>query len=221
MPPPVGDYIKYVVGGAVASDSWTVSHSQQLGGLTGIPTPTVMNALASTVLGAFNTTYWNPSTNKGASLCNTGTNLATLKAYLYRNGVLSAQGAAAIAPVAGTSGTALPNYVAMCVSLLSNMPGKSGRGRMYLPATGAAIAAATGQYSSTLTAILTNLASYLDGINAVLSPLPGSPSGACAVVSNTHGLMNPVTSIRTDSLPDTQHGRTRKDIATAVYSATL
>lgn len=219
--PPAGDYVKYVIGGTIASDTWSIGICQSLTGLSGVPTPSQMNAAALVRLNGFNTAVWSLATSGLKLLNGAGVSLVNCKSYLYRGGVLSAQGTAAITPVPGTGSPGLPFYTAMCVSLLTDRPGRSGRGRLYLPATAAAVSATTGQFTTNLSGLATAVAGVLTAYGPDDNGYPGDPASVAAVVSNTHGLLTEIQSIRIDTLPDTQHGRTRHDTATSVYSATV
>jgi hypothetical protein len=221
MAKPNGDYVKYVIGGACGSDTWSIGLWQKLTGMSSTPTPAQMNAAALFRLNGFKTLVWTPASVPLAGLNATGVNLATAKAYLYRNGVLSAQGTASITASAGTSTRFMPFYTALCVSLLTNTPGRSGRGRVYLPYTGATINGTTGQSSDTLTTIANNFASMATGYGPDDNGFPGDPTSELEVVSSTHATSAKVVSVRIDSIPDTQHGRTRKVVATSTATASV
>jgi hypothetical protein len=220
---PTGDLLRIQVGGAVPSDTWSISMWFLMTGLGTTPTPSQMNTAASGMLGGLNTVWWNVAGNPWKGFCSTGTTLANSKSYLYRGGLLVASGAATITPVAGGSGTALPNYVARCVTTLTAQPGRSRRGRMYLPCTGGTITAATGLFAS-VSASLTNLASQFNHSSGAQSTgffFGGSELATYSVVSSTHGFTTPITSLRCDNIPDTQHGRENKLLATVTDSATI
>jgi hypothetical protein len=217
MPFPSGDIIKYVMGGAVGSDDWSVGIWQTVSGLSSNPTTTQMNADVLATLTSFNTGLWSAATAGQKTVNASGTLLSTGKSYLYRAGSLTRQGTASITAVAGTSATILPFFTAMCCSLLTDTAGRSGRGRIYLPLTAGALLASTGQMNiGSLTSYATNVAAWLTGLNVTNTNFPGTPTMQCVVFSKTLGQTFPITTVRIDSIPDTQHGRTRKDIATSV-----
>lgn len=217
MPYPSGDVIKYVVGGAIASDDWSCGVWQTVSGLTGNPTTTQMNTDALATLNVFNNDVWSAATAGQKTVNASGTLLSTIKSYLYRNGVLTRQGTASITAVAGTGTAVLPFYTAMCCSLLTDTAGRSGRGRIYLPFTAGALLAATGQMNiGALSGYATNVAAFLTALNTNNTNFPGTPTQQVVVLSKTLGNTFPVTTVRIDSIPDTQHGRTRKDIASSV-----
>jgi hypothetical protein len=181
-----------------------------------------MNAEAAAYLTSFNTAVWSASTAGQKTVNASGVSLSTMKTYLYRSGVLTRQGQASITAVVGTGTAILPFYSSMCCSLLTETAGRSGRGRVFLPFTAGALLAATGQMNvGSLSSYAGNVATWLSGINIDDSTFPGTPTVRVQVLSKTTATSHDVTSTRIDSLPDTQHGRTRKDLATAVGTGTV
>jgi hypothetical protein len=217
-----GDVVKYVVGGAIGSDQWSIGAYQRLNGLSSNPTPTQMNTAALARLNGFNTIVWSAATAGLKSVNATGVALSIIKSYLYRGGVLTAQGNAAITAVPGTGSANLPFFTALCCSLLTNTPGRSGRGRLYLPFTAGALTATGGQTNiGSLSQYAGNVASWLSGLGGNDNLYPGDPTSAAVVLSNTKSAVYDVVTTRIDSIPDTQHGRTRKDVAASVGTGTL
>lgn len=216
-----GDVVKYVIGGACGSDTWSVGFYQQLTGLSGVPTPTQMNAAALFRLNGFNTIVWNPASNALKVPNASGVLLSTCRSYLYQGGVLTAQGAGAISSVAGTAGSPTPFYVALCCSLLTNTPGRSGRGRVYLPLTGSGFSGTTGQITNAFAPWVANLATMLSGFGPDDTQFPGDPASHAVILSNKTAAVHPITSVRADSIPDTQHGRTRRITATSTASSAV
>jgi hypothetical protein len=216
-----GDVVKYVVGGACGSDNWSIGVYQQLTGLSSVPTPTQMNAAAAWQLGGFNTIIWGGTNNYLKAVNGSGVTLTTCKAYLYQNGVLTAQGVGSQTSSAGTGTAGQPFYTALCCSLLTAAPGRSGRGRIYLPYTGAAMVVTNGQLASSQQNLVTAVASWLTGMGGNTTLYPGTPTCSIVVLSQKTGLVHNVTTVRADSQPDTQHGRTRKQVASSTWSATV
>jgi hypothetical protein len=137
----------------------------------------------------------------------------------YDGATLSVDGTASATPVPGTGSGAHPGYVALVVTLLTAFPGRSHRGRIYLPATAVAINSATSQLSTAATqdTLAADVATHL----ASSAHTPSWASGVLftpVVLSKTLGSTADIVSLRIDSLPDTQHGRTRK--LSAVHTAT-
>ena len=219
---PSGDFCKYVVGGAVASDDWSVGVWVNVSGLTALPSVAQMNGNASALLTAFNNDIWSAATAGQKTVNASGCSLSTIKTYLYRDGVLVRQGTASITAVAGTSATVLPFFTAMCCSLLTETAGRSGRGRIYLPMTAGALLATTGQMNvGSLSSYAGNVATWLSALSTDEGTWPGDPAMRVCVLFKTHSDFHFVTSTRIDSLVDTQHGRTRKDLATSVGTGTV
>ena len=75
---------------------------------------------------------------------------------------------------AGTSGIGLPYQTSMVFSLRTNHVGASGRGRLYWPATGAAISAATLRPSSLVVSnALTAMETFLSGVQGAVEATLG------------------------------------------------
>lgn len=108
-------------------------------------------------------------------------------------------------PIPGTGTSNHPAQTAMVVSLRSSVPGRSGRGRMYLPATGAAIAAAM-QFSSS---IITGVAARSAQLVEDLGTSSYQDVGLKAVVASTAGARQ-ITRVEVDNDPDTQRRRSDK-----------
>lgn len=218
----VSGVLRTVVGGPVGGgDNWSIGLNVGVGtpaadaGATG----TEMNQVATDVL-AFVKTAWD-NANGIKTICRTGTALLNASSYLYGTGaVLMAQGAATIASDAGTGAFPAPAFNALVVSLHSATAGRSGRGRLYLPATSPASNATDGQ--ATFTAVLgpvirtllqALVRTYvLHGANVVGAPVIASP-----LTDDYHT----VTSFQINSLFDTQRGRQNRLTANATYSNTV
>jgi hypothetical protein len=216
MPP--GDLVKYVIGGSVPGDTWSIGFWQQLTGLTSNPTQAQMDAAALFRLNGFDSVAWSAAGVTVKGVAHSGTFLSFCKAALYRNGVLTQNGSGTKTPVAGTGGGLHPNYVALVVTLRTASAGRSHRGRVYLPATGVPISASTGR-------INTNAQPYADGIAAFLTGLgpddvgfPGDPASHAVVVSRTTAVASNITSVSIDDKPDTQRGRENKLLGGSVWS---
>jgi len=107
--------------------------------------------------------------------------------------------------------TTLPTYCALVVSTLTGHPGRSGRGRMYLPLTASTLQNHQAQDAVAL--------GYATGTAALLSDLNTIDPGIMIVaVCGINGNF-PITGVRCDSLPDVQHRREDKVGALFVESA--
>jgi hypothetical protein len=208
------DQIKFVTYGDInGAQSWSFGIWTGVA-TTGTPTSTDLNN-ALTVINTPLTAFWNTYKTK---------NLATVrllgfKAYFYPTGsavaTLVAQQAITPAPGTGTQGTSPRN--ALVVSLLTGSSGRSYRGRFYVPYTGVISGSNLQAVSSDVDAVANGAAALLGSMKTAAL---GGPWGNCPprVRSEKLGLGLIVTSIKTDSLIDTQ--RRREDKLSAAYFKT-
>jgi hypothetical protein len=119
--------------------------------------------------------------------------------------------------VFGTSGTNHPYQTSWVTSLRTNLAGASGRGRLYWPATGTIIVAASLRPSAgDTTSFLSGVKTYLAAIQAaVTSQVPDS---ILAVWSRTLGVTLGVDKIQAGDVLDVQ--RRRRDAAIENYTET-
>lgn len=220
MPLPAGDFLNVRFSGAVPSDTWQIGFWFQINGLGSTPSPTTMNTAATNGLNGFNNTVWNVAGTPLKIRNSSATSFSQSTIYLYRDNVLAASGTAAISPVIGTGSTGGFNYVSRVVTLLTNQPGRSRRGRVYLPWTGQDVTAGTGLWGAEAT-IVSNLAGHLNAMQGAGFFFGGAETGDLVVVSSTHGYATSVTSIRMDNKPDTQRGRLNKLRSTINDQATI
>lgn len=141
--------------------------------------------------------------------------------YYGENGThatLSAEKSMSLAGTAG-SGTELPDQLAMVASLRTSRPGRSYRGRAYLPMCNTAQLAGGGQVGDTF---VTAYATAVRGLLADLSAGESSsstPGMIPVVVSRTLTHMEPITAVRMDSRPDTQRSRAAGE--TIIHTSTI
>jgi hypothetical protein len=119
------------------------------------------------------------------------------------------------AAIAGTGGSSHPSQTSVVLSLRSNVPGASGRGRLYWPATGMGIDAATLRpLASGLTNFLTDARTYLVALNgAVRATFPGSVG--LSVWSRTGATSHVISKLLVGDVLDTQ--RRRRDAYQETY----
>lgn len=143
----------------------------------------------------------------------TATVWTNLTAYYYSGGAnTSLTAVAPIATGAGTlAGSPLPNQLAVVATLLTGVPGRSNRGRSYLPAPNAAQLANGQLPTATATALATQFGAFLTAVKAY----NGSEVIPCVASPHT-GLIRSLTSVRVDTKLDTQRRRANK---TAITSA--
>lgn len=136
----------------------------------------------------------------------------TVSLYYYTGGSTAAlQAQNAGINTAGTSGSnALPNQCALVVTLQTGVPGRTKRGRSYLPTLAVNAITANGQLTSpTCTLIANAFAAFLEGIKT-------ATNGAQPVVASARSSAKTnITSVRVDSLIDTQRRRRNKSLPQA------
>ncbi len=110
----------------------------------------------------------------------------------------------------GTAGSSnVPNDMAAVATVLTGRPGRSYRGRAYLPWTGPGLV--NGQFTSAdCTALATAYAGWLTTVKNATTPFVGAVPVVC---SQTKSVLTPVAQIRIDSKPDVQRRRIEKVVA--------
>jgi hypothetical protein len=218
----VSGVLRVVVGGPVGGgDNWSIGLNMGVGtpaadaGATG----TEMNTVATDVL-AFVKTAWD-NANGIKTICRSGTALLSASSYLYGTGaVLTAQGAATIASDPGTGSFPAPAFNALVVSLQTATAGRSGRGRLYLPASSPVSNASDGQ--STITATLGPvIRTLLQALTRTYVLHGANVVGSLVVASPLTDNYDFATSFHINSLYDTQRGRQNRLTANATYSNTI
>lgn len=210
MPLPAGWFLKLVLGGPVSlSDDWSIGVWYHVP--DGDPGQTDLDSIVDDSLGSFKSSWWNESGHPWSDFNAAGTKLSTAKGYLYHDGVLTRQTEATTTPAAGTGSTPHPAYVACCVTLKTAGFSRRQRGRVYLPATAAAVDTNSGLFTGLTTEALTNFAGSIGTFGGSAAPFSAIP----VVVSQTGGIYTAITEARYDNLPDTQHGRNNKTAATS------
>lgn len=120
--------------------------------------------------------------------------------------------------VGGPSGANQPPQSAAVISLRTDTPGASGRGRLYWPAMGAALDSTNGRLSSSqLASFLTDSKNYLLGIRSDLAAAFPAIGFDLAVRSRTTKTTPHVTRLQVGNVVDTQ--RRRRDNLPESYSA--
>lgn len=211
MPTPSSPFLKLVLGGAAyGPEAWSIG---QYWGLvvTATPTPAQMNTLAASLLSAFNSGCWNVASNSLKAVNPAGITLRQATLYYYNGGGLVAAGAATQTAVPGTNTNAAPSYVSRVITNQSDQPGRSHRGRVYLPWCGQPVDVNTGLWPSAASF----MANYRSTQTAMVSAIQSSTwatSASAAVVSQRLGVLSFITSWRMDNKPDSQRGRGKKII---------
>jgi hypothetical protein len=113
----------------------------------------------------------------------------------------------------GTGAGSLPLQTCMVVTLLTGAAGRRNRGRMYIPAYGAVIAA------NEFTA---EIGTILNGIKNWWNAAQGSGvDGRFVVYSSVGSTVRNITSLRVDSRPDIQRRRANTQTVTSVVTGDL
>lgn len=111
------------------------------------------------------------------------------------------------APASGSGGPILPPQCSVVVTLLTDRPGRTGKGRIYLPALGSA-ASTIGRIGATQrTAILNGMAALITGINSDLAGGSSGDTARIAVQSQAALVASDVVAVRVGDVFDTQRRR--------------
>lgn len=117
-------------------------------------------------------------------------------------------------PLNGTSSHYLPWQSSIVVTLRTGASGRRNRGRMYLPAAGAALGADSQMSNSDITTLVNNWA-------AAFTDLAGSDAGTPSVVSIAGSAHRAITTVEMDSRVDIQRRRANKQVASSVATHTV
>lgn len=121
-----------------------------------------------------------------------------------------------------TQSSSKPYQSATVISLRSNVPGASGRGRLYWPAIGSTLSTTTLRLATpTTTAVATAAKTYLDAIETALKeafhPSPDITDVRLAVYSPTRRSCTDIVRIEVGDILDTQ--RRRRDAVVEAYAS--
>jgi hypothetical protein len=152
------------------------------------------------------------------------TNVTTVKVNGARvearmsNGDLVALGEALKAtPSPGTASASHGFSAATVVSLRTGLPGASGRGRLYWPATGVLMNNLTLRVDpSAVAGILAGMKTYLSGIDTDIQSVLTGAATLC-VWSRKTGALSPVNAMQVGDVLDTQ--RRRRDVIVESYQS--
>jgi len=141
-----------------------------------------------------------------------------LKAYIYPAGATAATGVVqATVSKSGFGAAELPDQASLVTSLRSDNPGRSGRGRVYLPANGVGL-----QNHQMFSTDLTNLANVMQAyIQHLNTSSIGTDELDVVVRSLTQGVVRLVSSIVIDSRIDTQRRRANSQAITSTQTRSI
>lgn len=183
----------------------------QTGFTTAAITPPTTQAALQTdcnAISAFVTTFWN-SIKATIFSCYSLTEVDMYQ-YIWPATKAQFQAQTILTPNAGSLVAAgSPIDTALVVSIRSAVPGRSGRGRMYLPYH-STCANASGLVTGT------PYNTYGTAVKTLFTSVAGYSSYAPIVPSRTHGTWQPPSSIVTDNKPDVQRRRENRLLPTAV-----
>lgn len=200
-------FVRLVAGGTMAgTQTWSTGVAVAAGGIE--QTQTQVDGLLTAFRNAF-TTLWGAAGAGVLGARNDSTvNLRTFRAYYYATGAapVTLQAAQDVAPINGTSSqAALPYQVAVVASLLTGRPGRSFRGRMYLPYTAATFAADHQLSQPNVDSLAAALKTMFDSINTYTT---ANGPGDVAVAGSAGPI--PISQVRVDSELDIQRRRSDK-----------
>ena len=139
------------------------------------------------------------------ALMSVGTTIQSVKTTFQQGNLQIAAGQAAVGGNPPGTGTAVhPPQVAGVFSLITGLTGRSYRGRMYWPATGAALDAG-GAFTTALPTLAAGMQTLIK--TGICGAAGAPPSAQGAVYSHTKDVTTALTSIRVGNGPDTQRRR--------------
>lgn len=153
-------------------------------------------------------------------MSSTAVTYSSLRAEYYAGGTTASLIAtyALASPVTGVNAPTNSSRAALVASLITDRPGRSYRGRIYVPCLVPSLSATTRVPSGTQNGLRTALKTYAKAVES--NPLPtssGPQNPVLVVASKLLGSAQAVTAIRTDDLLDTQRRR-ENDFAPAYTS---
>lgn len=132
--------------------------------------------------------------------------------YYYDGGTAAVRHGTATVGATGLGGTGVPKQNAAVITERTALTSRSGRGRMYLPATGGVYVTGGKLDTTKLNPLVDNLAALFTA-RIALTLFP-------SVVSQTHSYVTRITSLDADNIADTQRGR-RGKLTGARHSHTI
>lgn len=217
--PDWGAALKVVIGGhMVTAQSWScgfwVGLNLSGSGLTQTQVDAILAAINTQVA-----TWWTGI--KSFNATDVGWDNLTVNFYPSGSRTASIISRSSFTPVMGSVSGNNPLPQAMVCSLRSTSPGRSGRGRMYVPFTGPSVGSGHQYTLSQVTPVASTTQVLLTAINNLNLTTNGVTSQQVVINSVTKGTKASVTKVVCDSLPDFQDRRQDKVAALNIFSATL
>lgn len=205
-PMPVSYFRVNIQGTFTSGDTWSINPAFDYVDppAATIPTQALLNTWAAAILELNGGDFW---PDVLASVVSAQTSVTAVRVGWYgAGGDLSIVAEATPdAPIAGVTTASLPADVALVATLLTGVPGRRTRGRLYIPALGVNI------QTPELRVNTGSLAGFANGVAVLLTDIAEAagalgPLGA-VVVSQVGSLATPVTSVRVGDVYDTQRRR--------------
>lgn len=203
-----------LVGGA---ERFTVGVAYQGSASSAVTDSGALSAWADRIMGAFNGAAgtWGPTLR--ANVGSTST-ISRVRIYAYDapGGSATALGQSSVASVAGSGTVLLPPQCSVVASLLTNVPGRRTRGRMYWPflagviSSGGTFAGPTSP-ANLAVAFASMLASIGNLAESTINPRP-------VIVSVAGNVVTPVTSVSVGNVIDTQRRRRDSIVETRSFA---
>jgi len=204
--------MKVVIGGTIdTTQTWSVG-LWVINGDFDQPTQAAMTDYLNAIDGPV-ALWWRTGTPSCVNITAADVELVSLRAYAQVNPNTPSTAVAELlygSPIAGTNSGVLSTRESMVASLLTGAPGRSRRGRIYIPACGAALT--NHQFSATDVDDVAEATATL--LEAMQAGVTGWTAGTVAVFGKNGP--NPITQVRVDSKVDTQRRRSDKIGATDV-----
>lgn len=133
--------------------------------------------------------------------------------YRYSGGVVAQHDHKDVSHVGTDTSGQLPLQVSLVLTLRTATLSRRGRGRLYLPTCGASMMGGGGHLfgSTPVNPLVDDFATWLSAVN--LGTL------TAVVVSRVGGVMEPITSVDADYVPDTQRRRSNKLVSSRYVAA--
>lgn len=198
------EYVRLVIAGVIEStQSWSVGLN-----FSTISPPDFANLQAFTDAAVPLVHSWyTGGANNISAITSTDQFLQVVRGYLYPAGASTASivsESSLVSPPNGAQAPVLSTREALCATLLTGLPGRSAKGRMYLPSAGGPLS----NHQRASADVASVSAATADLISALNTAAALSNVGVACVAGNM-GLL-PITAVSVDSLQDTQRRREDK-----------
>lgn len=214
---------RFTIGGQlIANQRWSIGFSIVQSGAVQTPTAVEMGTFAQQVYADWISAAWSTTTSGAQALAAIAGSASTVdqcRAYFY-GGQQTAivVGSSSGAAVPGTTTRTQPGQVAIVASLLTGLAGRANRGRVYLPNGTVSTGADGNLATATLQGIANSIANFLSLVRT--RSLGGST--VIPVVAGATTIGGPaITTVRVDSVADTQRRRRDQIAPTVTRTASL